>query len=252
MRFFFEVGTSILNNKHLIRNLILLKGVRKKQNLSLKTVKLSAMKDKPEFEAFNYENEVQKINASIKLCKKILSSNKIQAIPSFNEIMERELEAVIDTLNIGHFHAAARCTRAALELAAGNLCLYFKVSGSRRLINISFAKKYTLKGLTHKKKSPLLDLITIGVIDDLMFDAFRETYGELSSYVHYRVTYHLCHVIPEQIRSAHNYSEALRLSGKNDELGKLVKATMVNRTLGSAFEVLHLFLKSHQSLSKNK
>jgi hypothetical protein len=206
------------------------------------------MKDKPEFEAFDYETEVQKINISIKQCRSILNSNKIQAIPDFNEIMERELEAIRDTLKICHFHAAARCTRAALELTAANLCLYFNVSGSRRLINSSFSQKYSVQGLTHKKKSPLLELLRLGVIDDAMFNAFCYTYSELSSFVHYRESYHLCHIIPDL--DEHDYSEVLRLSGKNDKTGRIVKATMVNRTLEPAFEILQLFLKSHQSLSR--
>jgi hypothetical protein len=210
------------------------------------------VKDNPEFQIYDYDKEVQIIADRIERCKKIINSNEIQAIPSFNEIILREFEAVLDTLRIGHFHASARCARAALELTAANLCLYHHVSGDGRLIDMSFSKKYRVYGLTHKKNSPILQLIKLGILDDFIFRAFCEEYSELSSYVHYRETYHLIHIMPELIGSEHNYSEVLRLSGNNDEIGRIVKATMIHKTLGTAFEVLEMLLVNYNGINKTE
>ncbi len=201
------------------------------------------MENDPEFPILNYDTEVQKIKDSVDRCRSLLNSNSIQAIPNFNEILNRELEAITDILAIGHFHAAARCTRAAIELTAANLCLYHKLGGSGRLTDISFSKKYRVSGLTNKKDSPLLKLVKLGIIDDPLFSAFRVVYGDLSCYVHYRVSYYLIHVMPERLESEYHYAETLRLSEKNDETGKTVKATMVKLILEPAFFVLEILLK---------
>lgn len=208
-----------------------------------------------EFAIFDYNEEVNKIKKIVDSYKKKLTSNKIEAIPSFNEIFVRELDAIVDTLKIGHFHASARCTRAALELAFANLFFYTYGRSSSRLTDSSFSDKYglaRLTPLTHKKKSPLLRLVTDGVLDDTEFYAFCEVYRDLSTYVHYRVTYHLAHVMPNKIKSEQWYAEALRLSGKEGKVADVVKATMVKYTIEPAFDVLGWVLSTYDKMGKNE
>jgi hypothetical protein len=111
---------------------------------------------------------------------------------------------------------------------------------------MSFSEKYGLKCLTHKRKSPILELVRDGILDDIEFQAFCEVYSNLSNYVHYRVTYHLAHVIPNKIKSEQFYAEALRLSSKKGITARFVKATMIKYSLEPALEVLNMLLESYK------
>jgi len=151
-----------------------------------------------EFEIPDYAEEIENVKKLVESCRKQLKSNKIQGIPYINEILNRELDAVVDALTkIDHFHASARSARAALELSAVNLYRHFYPGG--RLLDMSFWEKYGLKKLTHKSESPLLELVREGIWDDVQFDLFCESYRNLSEYVHHRVTYHLVHTVPKHM-----------------------------------------------------
>lgn len=207
------------------------------------------MKD-PEFEVFDFDKQVMQIESLVAKCRNQLKSNTIEAIPHFNEIMNRELDAVVDTLTkIDHFHASARCARAALELTMINLYGHFYPVG-KGLINDSFRTKYGVKGLTHRTKSPILQLVRDGILDEFEFGFFVESYGYLSDYVHYRVTYHLCHIMPKTIVSEEYYAEALRLAGEKGNTARIVKATLINYCLKPALETLSMLLKSYKRVKQ--
>jgi len=198
-----------------------------------------------EFKIPDYTREVKKVQTLVDSCKIKLKSNKVEAIPHFNEIISRELDAVVETLTkIDHFHASARCARAALELTMVNLYRYFHPGG--RLLNGSFLEKYGVKGLTHKTRSPILELVRDGILDEIEFGLFRESYSYLSSYVHYRITYELCHTLPTKIKSKQYYAEVLRLAVKKGRIARIVKATLIKGSLVPALETLNMLLKSYK------
>jgi hypothetical protein len=204
----------------------------------------------PEFEVFDFDKQVMQVESLVAKCRDQLKSNRIETIPHFNEIMNRELDAVVDTLTkIDHFHASARCARAALELTMINLYGRFYPVG-KGLINDSFRTKYGVRGLTHRTKSPILKLVRDGILDEVEFGFFVESYGYLSDYVHNRVTYHLCHIMPRTIVSVEWYAEALRLAGKQGRTARIVKATLINYCLVPGLETLNMLLKSYKRVKK--
>ena len=205
------------------------------------------MAEEPEFKIPDYDKEIVNVRALVKSCRAEIESNSIQVIPHFNEILSRELDAVIDTLTkIDHFHASARCARAALELTMINLYRYFHPGG--RVVDASFWEKYGLKRLTHRTKSPLLQLIDEGVVDDDEFDIFCETYRNLSEYVHYRVTYELCHTLPKVIRNEQYYAEVVRYAGRKGRIARIVKSTLIKYSLEPALDTLLIFIRKHKDL----
>lgn len=205
------------------------------------------LKEEPEFQIPDYEEQTKKVIALVASCKKKLESNKIEAIPYFNEILGRELDAVSDCLiRIDHFHASARCARATLELTMINLYRYFHSGG--RLLDHSFKEKYGVKRLTSLKESPIRELISEGVIDDLEFGLFCESYGYLSGYVHSRVTYELCHTLPGEIKNVQWYAEVLKLSGEKGQTARIVKATLIKYSLIPALETLDMLLKGYKRI----
>lgn len=205
------------------------------------------MEEDEEFKVPDYDEEIENVKALVKSCRTEIESNNIQVVPYFNEIVSRELDAIIDTLTkIDHFHASARCVRAALELTAVNLYRYFYPSG--RLLSISFWEKYWLRSLSHRTKSPLLELVGDGVLWEEDFHSFRESYKALSDYVHFRVTYELCHTLPEKIRNPQYYVDVLRLAGKKTSIARIVKATLIKYSLEPALETLLRFVRKHKDL----
>ena len=65
------------------------------------------------FKISDYNEEIEKAKTLVESCKKELESNNVEAIPYFNEILNRELDAIMDTFTkIDHFHASARSARA--------------------------------------------------------------------------------------------------------------------------------------------
>ena len=205
------------------------------------------MEEDEEFKIPDYHEEIKNVTILVKDCREELETNEIEAIPHFNEILSRELVAIIDTLTkIDHFHASARCARAALELTMINLYRYFYPR--KKLLNMSFGKKYGLKRLTHRTESPLLQLIDAGVIDDVEFGLFCETYGHLSEYVHHRVTYELCHTLPKIIESEQSYADVLRYAGRKGRTARIVKSTLIKYSLEPALETLLRFIRKHADL----
>jgi len=203
--------------------------------------------DDQEWKIPDYDEEIENVKTLVSSCKRELSTNKVEVIPHFNEILNRELDAIIDILvKIDHFHASARCVRAALELTMVNLYRCFYPGG--RLSDISFWDKYGLKGLTHRTKSPLLRLVGEGLIDDVEFGLFCETYGNLSEYVHYRVTYELCHTLPEIIKSEQYYAAVVRYAGRKGRIARIVKSTLIKYSLEPALETLLRFIRKHKDL----
>lgn len=203
------------------------------------------MEEEPEFKIPDYDAEIRNVKALVKSCREQLESNHIQAIPHFNEIMNRELDAVVDVLTkVDHFHACARCARAALELTVVNLYRHFYPGG--RLLDGSFWEKYGLKSLTHRTESPILKLVREGVLDDIEFGFFCESYKNLSEYVHYRITYELCHTLPRIIRSEQYYAEVVKLAEKKGRVATIVKATLIKYSLEPALEALLMLLKSYK------
>lgn len=195
----------------------------------------------------DYDEEIENVKKLISSCKRELKANKVEVIPHFNEIVNRELDAIIDILvKIDHFHASARCVRAALELTMINLYRYFFPGG--RPTDASFWKKYGLKRLTHRTKSPLLRLVGEGVIDDVEFGLFCETYGNLSGYVHHRVTYELCHILPEVIKSEQYYAAVVRYAGRKGRIARIVKSSLIKYSLEPALETLLRFIRKHKDI----
>ena len=206
--------------------------------------------DDQEWKIPNYDEEVENVKKLVSTCKRELSTNKVEAIPHFNEILNRELDAIIDILvKIDHFHASARCARAALELTMINLYRYFYPGG--RVVDGSFWEKYGLKRLTHRTESPLLQLIEAGVIDDVEFDAFCGTYGNLSEYVHHRVTYELCHTLPEIIENTQYYADVVRYAGRKGRIARIIKSTLIKYSLEPALETLLRLIRKHRDLQVN-
>jgi hypothetical protein len=205
----------------------------------------------PEFEIFDYEKQVIQVISLVAKCKTQLTFNTLETIPYFNEIMNRELDAIIDTLTkINHFHASARCARAALELTLINLYGHFHSQGS--LLSASFKEKYGVKKLTHKTESPILELVENGVLDQLEFDLLRESYSNLSNYVHSRETYHLFHTLPHMIKSEQYYADVLKLAGERGNTARIVKATLINYSLKPGLETLLMFLKIYERVKSPK
>ncbi len=203
--------------------------------------------DDLEWKIPDYDEEIGNVKTLISSCKKELRKNTVEVIPHFNEILNRELDAIVDILvKIDHFHASARCARAALELTMVNLYRCFYPGG--RLTNMSFWKKYGLKRLTHRTESPLLQLIDEGVIDDVEFGIFCEAYGNLSEYVHYRVTYELCHTLPKIIRSEQYYAAVVRYAGKKGRIARIIKSTLIKYSLKPALETLLWFIRKHKDI----
>ena len=195
-----------------------------------------------EFKIPDYDEEIENVSALVQTCRIELESNKIQGIPYFNEILDRELDAIIDCLTkINHFHASARSARTALELTAINLYRYNYPGG--KLVDASFYEKYGLRSLSHPKKSPLLDLVRNGVLGEEVFIRFCESYRDLSEYVHHRVTYVLSHTLPEKIKSSQDYAEVLRLAVKKGHTAIIVKSTLIKYSLEPALEVLLTLLE---------
>lgn len=204
------------------------------------------MEEHDEFKIPDYDTEIGNVKALIESCKKEISSNGIQAIPHFNAILSRELDAIKDILSIGHFHAAARSVRTALELVVTNLYRHFYPGG--RLTDISFQAKYGVKRLSDRKRSPILQLVRDGILWEDEFLMFREWYKTLSSYVHYRITYELCHTLPKRIKNEQYYAEVARLAAEEDNTAKIVKATLIKYTLEPALETLHMLIKSYKRI----
>jgi len=205
------------------------------------------LEENEEFKIPDYHEEIENVKTLVKSCRKEVETNEIEVIPHFNEILSRELVAVMDTLTkIDHFHASARCVRAALELTMVNLYRYFYPGG--RPIDGSFWEKYGLKSLSHRTKSPLLQLISEGVLDDIEFGLFCESYQNLSEYVHYRVTYELCHTLPRVIKNEQYYAEVVKLAGGRGRTARIVKATLVKYSLEPALEVLLALLRVYKRI----
>ena len=202
------------------------------------------MEETQEFKPPDYDEEIENVRDLVKSCRKTLESNNIQAIPHFNEILDRELEAIVDTLTkIDHFHSSARSARTALELTVVNLYRHFYPGG--RPLDKSFWEKYGLRRLSHRTKSPLLELVRDGVLDEIQFGLFCESYSNLSEYVHHRITYELCHTLPRKIKSEQYYAEVVRLAGKKGRVARIVKATLIKYSLEPALEVLLMLLRNY-------
>ena len=195
----------------------------------------------------DYDEEIENVKTLVSTCKRELSTNEVEVIPHFNEILNRELDAIVDILvKIDHFHASARCVRAALELTMINLYRYFYPGG--RVVDASFWEKYGLKCLTHRTESPLLQLIDEGVIDDDEFGLFCETYRNLSEYVHHRVTYELCHTLPKIIKSEQYYADVVRYAGRKGRIARIIKSTLIKYSLEPALETLLRFIRKHKDI----
>lgn len=192
-----------------------------------------------EFVIPDYNEEIEIIKKQTKLAKNYLIRNNIESIPHINIILDRELDAVLDNLiMIDHYHSAARCVRTALELAAKNL--YFgnypsKIGGPS---TISFSDKFPIKRLTHRTESPLLNLVSDGVMSEDLFLRFREVYKDLSGFVHHRITYELAHTLPHIFPSTQHYSTALKMATSKEKEEKIVKATLIKYQLNPALQVL--------------
>ena len=203
------------------------------------------MEEDEGFKISDYNEEIEKVKTLVKSCRKELESNNVEAIPYFNDILNRELDAIVETLTkIDHFHASARSARTALELTAVNLYRHFHPGGS--LLDTSFWERYGLRGLSHPKKSPLLELVRAGILWEETFHRFRESYKDLSEYVHHRVTYHLYKTLPEKVKGPQQYAEVMRLAVKKGRVAEIVKATLIEYTLEPALEVLQVLLKSYK------
>jgi len=203
--------------------------------------------DDQEWTIPDYDEEIENVKILVSTCKRELGTNKVEVIPHFNEILNRELSAITDILvKIDHFHASARCARAALELTAINLYRYFYPGG--RLMDMSFWEKYGLRRLSHRTESPLLKLVRDGVLDEVEFGLFCESYSNLSEYVHHRITYELCHTLPKKIKSEQYYAEVVRLAGKRGRIARIVKATLIKYSLEPALEVLLVLLRDYKRI----
>jgi hypothetical protein len=153
--------------------------------------------------------------------------------------MNRELDAVLDNLVVvNHYHAAARCVRAALELVAKNICISGGYGEKSGLCTLSFADKYKVRRLSSKNGSPLLNFVREEIVTEKLFYDFIEAYGNLSKYVHNRITYELVHTRPDLIESEEWYSTAVWLVSEKGKDGRDVKATMIMFNLIPALEVL--------------
>lgn len=204
------------------------------------------LEEDDEFKIPDYDTEIGNVKALVEFCRKEIRSNRIQAIPHFNAILNRELDAVVDILSIGHFHAAARSARTALELVITNLYRHFYPGG--RLEDISFQAKYGVRRLSDRKRSPILQLVRDGILWEDEFLMFREWYKTLSGYVHYRITYELCHTLPKRIKNEQYYAEVARLAEEEGGVAKVVKATLIKYSLEPALETLHILLKSYRRI----
>jgi hypothetical protein len=194
----------------------------------------------PEFQIPDYDSVIKQVKKLIAVCREKIRANKNEAIHDFNQIFERELDAILDNLVvINHFHASARCLRAALELVAKNICISGGYGEKTGLCELSFADKYKVRKLTWKNESPLLNFVRAEIISEELFSNFRETYGNLSKYVHYRITYELAHTRPDLIKNEQWYAKAAWLVSQKGRNGRDVKATMIEYTLVPALEVLN-------------
>jgi hypothetical protein len=82
----------------------------------------------------DYDEEIENVKTLISSCRRALKTNNVEVIPHFNEILSRELDAIIDILvKVDHFHASARCARAALELTRAHVCIMSYESNVSRL-----------------------------------------------------------------------------------------------------------------------
>ncbi len=195
------------------------------------------MADSKEFSVPDYSVELRRVERIIEECKKTLTLVKMDGIPYFSKVLERELDAILDNLTIvDHFHAASRCLRAALELTAKNI--YLAKYGQAQLIATSFSDKYYVPFLSSRKKSPLRRLITDGIMPEHLFLAFREEYQNLSKYVHYRTTYDLYHTLRRVFPSEADFAKVLKMSGDKTREASIVKATLMKLELMPAFDVL--------------
>jgi hypothetical protein len=78
----------------------------------------------PEFQIPDYDSVIKQVKKIVAVCRKKIRVNKNEAIHDFNQVLERELDAILDNLVVtNHSHASARCLRAALELVAKNICI---------------------------------------------------------------------------------------------------------------------------------
>jgi len=200
------------------------------------------MPNSNEFPVPSFQDEVAKAQRTVRACNCVLSRVRIDGIPSFQEILRREMEAVLDNLTIvDHYHAASRCARAALELAMKNM--YLAKYGKGRLLAMSFSDKYYVPKLTSRDSSPLLRLVRDGIISEYQFQEFREKYKILSDYVHHRTTYDLCHTLSKLFPMESDYAQVVKtVAGKSGE-AKIVKATLLKFELNPALDLLLDLLK---------
>lgn len=198
----------------------------------------------------DYDRVIEQVESLILVCRGKIRLNKNEAIHDLNKIVERELDAVHDNLVIiNHYHAAARCVRAALELVAKNICIAGGYGGGK-LSNMSFADKYKVRKLSSRKESPLLNFVGEGMISEELFSDFIEFYGNLSKYVHYRVTYDLAHTRPDLVKNEQWYSTVVWLASEKGKDGRDVKATLIEYTLIPALGVLSELLDVCKRMSE--
>jgi hypothetical protein len=90
-----------------------------------------------------------------------------------------------------------------------------------------------------------------GILWEDEFLMFRESYKTLSSYVHYRITYELCHTLPKRIKNEQYYAEVARLAEEKGDVAKIVKATLIKYALEPALETLHILLKGYKRIRRS-
>lgn len=200
------------------------------------------MTNAEEFPIPDYNEELRNVKRVIKECKKILALVKVEGIPYFSKVLERELDAISDNLTIvDHYHAASRCLRAALELAAKNI--YLAKYGHAQFMAISFSDKYYVPFLSSRKKSPLRRLVRDEIMPEYLFLEFSEKYQNLSKYVHYRTTYDLYHTLRRVFPMDRDFAKVLKMSGDKTKEASIVKATLIKFELVPALDALLEFLK---------
>lgn len=201
----------------------------------------------------SYETELQKAMNEIAVCKELVRKNKLKIIPDFNEIMLRELVAVEDNLEIvHHYHAAARCLRAGLELCVKNL--YFAKFGSPASViqGDSFSDRYKLSGIS-ASEGPISRLVP-DILSRNLFGCFIESYALLCSRVHYRTIYAHMWKDPriQKFLKTESVDEPYVLSLGNSARSKMIKTVLIRHELRYALETLEQLLSKTELLGREK